>query len=123
MAQRELLFSLTAKDFQWEYFKTGGPGGQNKNKRDTACRCTHPPSGAVGIGADERYQRRNRETAFKRCVESQKFQTWHKIQTAKFLTESETEAELRQRVEEQMMAPQNLKVEVKEGQKWVEVSQ
>ena len=32
---KELLFSLNSKDFKWDFFKTSGPGGQNKNKRDT----------------------------------------------------------------------------------------
>ena len=52
----ELLFSIGPKDFKWDFFKTSGPGGQNKNKRDTACRCTHIASGAIGIGSEEREQ-------------------------------------------------------------------
>ena len=69
----ELLFSIGPKDFKWDFFKTSGPGGQNKNKRDTACRCTHPPSGAIGIGSEEREQGKNRRLAFERCVNSDKF--------------------------------------------------
>ena len=31
----ELLFSIGSKDFKWDFFKTSGPGGQNKNKQDS----------------------------------------------------------------------------------------
>ena len=73
---KEKLFSVTAKDIKWEYYRASGNGGQNRNKRDTAVRCTHEPSGAIGNAADERSQNQNKKLAFRRMVNSKKFQDW-----------------------------------------------
>lgn len=62
---------------------TGGGGGQNKNRRHTAIRITHPPSGAVGYSADERQQLQNKVTAFRRMAESKEFQQWTRIEASR----------------------------------------
>jgi len=117
---KELLFSLNSKDFKWDFFKTSGPGGQNKNKRDTACRCTHPPSGAIGIGSEEREQGKNRRLAFERCVNSDKFKAWHKLECAKIMASKELKKQVQKEVDAELNKSENLLVEIKDSNgKWI----
>jgi peptide chain release factor 1 len=46
-----------------DHFKSSGPGGQNVNKRETAIRITHLPSGIVVNSQSERNQLQNKENA------------------------------------------------------------
>lgn len=77
---RKLVFSVTAKDLEWQTFRGSGKGGQKRNKTSNACRCVHPPSGAVGEAEDERYLPQNKKLAFERMVNSKEFQSWMALQ-------------------------------------------
>ena len=72
---RELLFSLTKKDFEMKTSPAGGPGGQNQNRRNTKVTFVHRPSGATGSCKDHRTQLPNKKAAFRRLVNSKEFQT------------------------------------------------
>ena len=52
-----------------ETFRGSGPGGQHRNKVETAVRATHVPSGLTAMAADTRSQYRNRELALNRLEE------------------------------------------------------
>ena len=52
-----------------EYYRSRGPGGQRKNKKETAVRLKHPPSGVTVTATESRYQAVNRRRAFQRLQE------------------------------------------------------
>jgi len=54
---------INLNDIKIDFFNATGPGGQNVNKRKTAVRITHLPSGLIITSRTERSQLQNKESA------------------------------------------------------------
>ena len=57
------------KEVLIETYRSSGPGGQRKNKTETAIRLKHLPSGMTVVATEHRSQAQNKKLAFERLRE------------------------------------------------------
>lgn len=65
MPRPEILQKLL-RDCDVETYRASGPGGQHRNKTESAVRMTHRPTGITRVATEHRSQLRNRELALER---------------------------------------------------------
>jgi peptide chain release factor 2 len=65
VADDTIIIEINPSDCTWDTFRSGGAGGQNVNKVETAVRVRHKPSGLVVECQQGRSQLANKETALK----------------------------------------------------------
>ncbi|MEZ4103228.1 MAG: PCRF domain-containing protein [Candidatus Paceibacterota bacterium] len=94
-------FSIPKEDLEVSFARSSGPGGQNVNKRDTAVRLTHIPTGISVHVESERTQEANREKAegmikgkIIKILEEQKKETIGELSISK-TTENEWGSQIR----------------------------
>src|SRR3989339_639094 len=61
--RKKITFQINPAEFAMEYSRSGGKGGQNVNKVETAVRIIHKPTGLDVRSTNERSQLTNREKA------------------------------------------------------------
>ncbi len=114
---KEILFSITKKDLQIEFFSGTGAGGQYRNKHQNCVRIKHTDSGVIVTGQSNRNRQANIREALRNLVNHPRFKLWHNQKVQEALAGKTLE-----QVVDEMMKPENLKIECRDERgSWVEM--
>jgi protein subunit release factor B len=89
-----------ARDCRIEFYKASGPGGQHRNKVETAVRIVHVPTGVRAQASERRSRERNRTEALMRlaaALERRSRKKTPRVPTRKSAAVRETELEGKRR--------------------------
>jgi protein subunit release factor A len=115
---RELVFSITKKDLNIDYFSGTGGGGQHRNKHQNCVRMYHKESGVRSTGQSSKERKSNLKEAFNSLVKDPKFKIWLKQKTYEVINKTTLEEQVKKE-----MSPENLRVEYKTKDGWVGVKE
>ena len=113
MEQRDLLLSLTKKDFEITYFSGSGAGGQHRNKHKNCVRIKHKETGITAVGQDQKSLEQNKKKAFERLTNNEDFRNWIRIKTSEAVLKEKGEKSVQELIQE-MVQPIHLKIEIKD---------
>ena len=113
---KELLFSITKKDFKIHWFSGTGAGGQSRNKNQLCVRLQHPESGTQTTGQSHKSRQANLREAFTSLIKHPTFKAWHSRKVWGLMSEKTIDELVMESMHED-----NLKVEGKDDGKWKEL--
>jgi protein subunit release factor B len=112
---RSQALGLRLEEFDENFHRSGGPGGQNVNKVSTAVTVSHAPTGTGVTAQDTRSQAQNRQLAWERifdAIESARDAEKQAVKDAKEKKRRQT-AKRPWKVKQRMLAGKKKRSEVK----------
>lgn len=117
--KREKITIASRKDFEVSYYVGPGHGGQKKQKTHSGVQIIHKETGAIGRCSESRSQAENKGKAFQNLLKTPKMKIW----INKKLFEIREKESMEEQIEKKLNNPNNVKYEIKEDGKWVEVKE